>query len=196
MKGEFMPVSCCLVVLVSSPWVAPGYEMSLSLVQGCKGISDVWRKGVQKFCFLDGLVSTNWRCLHTDIPSWASHPGPLLHAEHFHHDSPLGIYCIQGKLQCSNTHFSILAIMSPHLFAYKYHPPPQMNLRVLDPVMFWLLVLGWISRSWLSILQLLGSSFVLIYGSWLLFHLVLARVLWHHDHWRWGCCNWSNTWWH
>lgn len=123
MKGEFMPVTYCLgcsvVLSLSGTWL---WDEPLSLGQGCKGTSDVWWKALQKFCFLDGLVSINWRCLHTDIPSWASHPGLLLRAEYFHQDSSFGIYWIQGNLQCSNTHFSLLAVMSPHLFAYKYHP--------------------------------------------------------------------------
>lgn len=119
--------ACCLLpwlLCCALLWVASGYGMNFSLVQGCKGTSDVWWKRLQKFCFLDGLASINWKCMHIDTPSWASHPGLLSHAECFHHDSSFGIHWIQGKLQCSNTHFSLFAIMSPHLFAYKYHPPP------------------------------------------------------------------------
>lgn len=109
-----------------------------------------------------------------------------------------GIYWIQGKLQCNNTHFSLLAKMRQLLFAYKCHPPPIPINELKGSGSYHVLAvsLGWISRRWLSISQLLGSSCMLIHGSWLLFPLVLTRVLWYHDHWRWGCCHWFNTWWY
>lgn len=122
--------ACCLlpwlfslVLSLSGTWV---WDESLSLIQGCKVM---WDGNVCK----NSAFWMDWAAVIEGVFTQTSPAGLVtlgssyvLNASIMTPQLSLGIYWIQGNLQCNNTHFSFLAIWAPICLPTDVIHPPSL----------------------------------------------------------------------